>query len=750
MPKLLNDYFKVDPWKVIEEGFDPAMGKAAESVFTLANEKMAVRGYFDEGYGGDGSAGSYLNGVYYKNTLAPFWCKGLASTECFILSCVDWLYTRFSVDGEDLDLAQSAFRDFVRILDMKTGVLSREFVWELSGGRLLKLSFTRLTSMAQANIGCQKITLEPLNFDGVAEIRSGLDISKDNGQWVCVNKSSEGGVYAIHALAENSDQQVYSACRLKSPAEMKAIESDGLTAGADFTLQLKKGKPVSIEKCALNYAEINREVDPNEVWEKGAGLAKALQGQSFDALMKAQAEYWADVWDKLDIRVGGTPEFQQDARFSVFNMHQAYRGASEQAAGVISEAGKGRSWWNTEAYALPFYILNYPDAARKLLEFRYSQLPQALERAIEVGCSGACYPLATIDGTESNTWWEHSLLQTHISAVIAYAIWHYVNITGEKQFLYSKGVEMLLHICRYYASRGRWGQATGKFGLYGVMGADEFSMMVHNNFYTNMLVKKAFEFTLDVVAEMREEAPEMLEAAIGRVNLDDLEPAGWQKMADNMKVPATSQAGVFEQHDGFFSLPHIDVKSIPRDHLPVEDHWAYDRIYRYDMLRQPDVLLYMYMHNRDFTPDTKRVNYEYYESRCSHESPLSPCIHSILAAELGDFVKAREYARYEYNLKLEEGIPIPVMAANWLTLIYGYGGLRTDGEVLEFCPSLIASVSSYAFSVEWRGVRLDVEIGDGAASFKTRGGSMPIKVYGVDYNVDAAGFAIELPEERVG
>ena len=748
MPVLLSNYYKTDPWNIVEEGFDPAYGKTSETVFSLANEFMSVRGYFDEGYSGDRSVGSYINGIYYKENIPPYWCKGLAESECYLLGCVDWLYTRITIDGEKLDLGKCKFNNFKRTLDMKRGVLTREFTWETSGGKQLRLSFQRFTSMDDPAIGCQRIVFEALNFEGHIEVQSCLDFYDGETLWGGLRKESSGCTATILAHNENRDQFVFSSFNLlfSMPAETNSIENDRLI-GQEFSLFLPKGNSVSFDKIVVNHVEKQCGIHSDDVWKAGCEVANKYSGSSFDELLARHVERWAEAWENIDIRIDGSTENQQDIRFCIFNLHQVYSGNSEMPAGVISEADDGRSRWSTEAYILPFYLLSNKIAARKLLELRYHQLPQAIERAIEVGCLGACYPLATIDGTESCTWWEHSQLQVHISGVIAYGIWHYSHITGDKHFLYTQGVEMLLQICRYYASRGRWDQRSEGFGIYGVMGADELKMMVHNNVYTNVLAKKAFEYTLRVLNEMKMDAPSELESVTKKISLGKQETDAWCVMSEKMIIPYDEKTGIYEQNEGFFDMPQIDVKSISKNLFPVEDHWAYDRIFRYDMINQPDVLLLLFLHNHDYPMVVKRANYEYYEPRCSHEAPYSPGIHSILATELGEHEKAYEYANYPLQINMEKGLPVAALAASWLTIVYGYGGLRTDGDKLILNPSVPKDYDSYSFSIIYRGVRVTVDVNRGFVSLKTHSGSASVVVFGKEYIIDEKGMSCKAEQE---
>lgn len=765
MLQTIDRYFQVDPWKVVEKGFDPSHGQTAESIFSLGNEFMGVRGYFEEGYGGGSLPGSYINGVYVKNVLKPFWCKGLAHSECYMVNCADWLYARISVDGERLDLAECKFHNFKRVLDMKKGTLSREFTWETSGGKLLKLSFLRFTSMEMPNLGCQRITFEPVNFSGMVEIRSCLDFSSGTSgksTWTMLRKQNTGETVAGLVKADNGGQQVFSAFKLNfsSPLETKPVEEEKLI-GLEFSLPLAKGKQASFDKMGVSYAERRSGVDPHEVWRKGTCLAEKYSGLTFEKALEGQIKYWADTWDTLNIIIEGDPESQQGVRFSLLNLYQAYRGADDASnigdRGLTGRADGGRTWWTAETFCLPFYLFNNPEAARNLLEYRYRHLPRALERAEEVDCAGACYPLTTLDGTESCTWWEHSMLKIHASASVPYGIRTYGHLCRDRDFLYTHGIEMLLQSCRYFASRGQWSQLTGEFGFYGVMGADELHMMVHNNCYTNVMAIKTFEHTLRVICEMKENALSELNAIFAKIGLAQSELDDWRQMAEKMRISFDEKTCVYKQHDGFFDLPHIDVNTIPDDQLPVELHWAYDRTFRYDMTRLPGVLMLMLLFSGEYSIETKRANYEYYEPRCSHESPYSPAILSILAAELGKHREAYEYARSAIRLDLDnacrdtgEGLHVTSMAQAWMNIVYGFGGMRPDGDKLSFNPSMPRKWDSFSFNILYQDTRLNVKISRRSLVFKVCAGpAIAVEIFGKVYTVDSGGIDLQMPAERL-
>lgn len=763
MGKFADKYLKGCPWEVIEEGFKPDYGRVSESIFSLGNEYMGVRGYFEEGYSGDCMVGSYLNGVYEENVSEKSAYKGISNRNAFMINAVNWLYTRIRLDGEELDIAKSGIKQFKRKLDMRTGVLTREFIWHTGSGRELKVEFMRALSMDTPKIGCQRIIFEPLNFSGKLEIKAGLDFSSihegiGRSPWTCIKQANTEGITASLGRTEKSGHMLYAGFRIEceNAPEYRYFEEEKIN-GLSFNLELTSGQKAFFDKLTVVHAEKKRETTAEKVWFDGTEAAKELLSKSVDEVLTKNAKYWKNIWDNFDIVIEGDPDNQQGIRYCIFQMHQTYHGEDPElnigAKGLTGEAYGGNAFWDTEAYCLPFYLFSNPKAARNLLEYRYNSLSKAMERAGELDCEGACYPIATIDGTESCTLWQHASLQFQPSTAVAYAIRHYAKITQDKEFLYNKGIEMLIQICRFLATRGQWSPRTGKFGYYGVMGPDEFQMMVNNNCYTNYMAKKTLEYTLEVLAEAKENAPGDYSAIAAAVRLKESETEGWRSMAENMRIPLDVGSGVFEQHEGYFDLPHIDIKTIPVTDFPLYHHWSYDRIYRNDMIKQPDVLMFMFLHNQDFSSVEKKVNYEFYEPRCIHESSLSPSIHSVFASELGKHREAFEFFGFatrmdldNYNRNTGEGLHLTSIAAAWINIVYGFGGFRSDGELPVFNPSIPEAWKGYSFRIMYRGAILEVKVNKENARFRAVSGpETTAEVYGKACRIGSHGIELPIP-----
>lgn len=763
MAKVADKYLKVDPWAIIEEGFDPERNRTSESIFSLGNEYMGVRGYAEEGYSGDSLQGSYFNGLNEQLDIGNHY-KGIIRSLRYMVNAVDWLYTRITVNGEQLDLAKSKISDYVRKLDLRSGTYRRELIWHLDDGKILKVVFIRLVSMTMSHLGLQRVEFEPLNFSGSVDICTGLDFSiihEERGEcmWSSLRSGEQGSTTAIMARTVNTANKLFSSFSLQSsqPLQLTRVEHDKFI-GQSFTMDLAQGEATHFTKLVINCSDSESAHTAEELWSKGLALAESASQLSDTQIFADQTAYWNGIWETSDIRIEGDPENQQGIRFCIFQLYQTYHGDHPGfnigAKGLTGEVYRGLAFWDTESYCLPFYMFNNPKAARSLLDFRYKTLPQAMQRAKDVDCGGACYPIATIDGTESCDLWQHSNLQLHVGTAISYGIWHYVKNTGDKEFLHSKGAEMLIQISRFYATRGQWGQQSGKYGYFGVMGPDEFQLMVNNNCYINLMAQKSFEYTLDTLSEMKKQAPEAFALVAEKTGLRDEELTDWKNKADNMKIPVDEVTGVFEEHDGFFDMPHIDIHSIPVTEFPLYSNWSYDRLYRYDMIKQPDVLMFMFLYNGQFSKEAKLANYEYYESRCIHESSLSPSIHSILASEIGKPEEAYSFFEFatrldldNYNRNTREGLHTTSIAAAWMNIVYGFGGMRSDGDRLSFQPSLPERWNEYSFQVMYEGILLRILVNKTSVTLTAiHGGSTDITVYGQSITVDASGTTLPLGE----
>lgn len=764
MAKIADHYFKENPWEIVEEGFDPSHAQVAESIFSLGNEYMGVRGYMEEGYSGDKLIGSYFNGIYERKREGNSNYKGIVNFTEFMVNSVNWLDTEIVAEGEKLDLAKSSFSDFNRTLNMKNGLLSRTFVWNLKSGKKIKVQMDRILSMKQVNTGAQRITFISDDFSGKLNVKLGLDFSgihenANHNFWICEDKGRKENHIYILAKTEQTDQEVYSEAAV-SGTDLNWIgdETEEKRIRAAYEIDVQAGQTYTIVRSVCN--QVRRNPEEKEAFAKDCSAAASIvDAADFDTLTAQNAAWWEEIWKNCDIEIEGDLANQQGIRFCIFQLFQTYHGAVKGsnigAKGLTGEAYNGNAFWDTETYCLPFFLFNDIEGAKNLLYFRYKTLPEAKERAKSLDCDGAFYPIATIAGRECCNLWQHASLQLQASTAVAYGIWFYEKMTKDTAFMTECGLEMLVEISRMLATRGDYSNDGSKYGFYSVMGPDEFQMMVNHNCYTNYMGRFTFLYTIDKINQLKAEQPEAYAAVADKVGLKDSEVKEWGKMAQLMYIPYDAERKLYEQHDGFFDLPHIDVDAIPVEDFPLYAHWSYDHIYRNDMIKQPDVLMLMLLFNSSFTEEELKNNYEYYEPRCIHESSLSPSVHSILASQLKKGREAYDFFGFatrmdldNYNRNTNEGIHTTSIAAAWMNIVYGFGGLRSDGEGLALNPTIPAEWSSYSFRLRCGSDVLVIRVEADAVTIKTAGGNdVSILLYGEEVTAGREEKKIGIPEE---
>ncbi|MGX7198577.1 glycoside hydrolase family 65 protein [Enterococcus nangangensis] len=726
MGKIADRYFKLDPWQIIEEGYDPTYSEVAESIFSLGNEYTGVRGYPEEGTTDASLLGSYFNGIYEMgrnvNRVAY---RGIVERTHFMVNTVDWLYTRIFADDEQLVMGKSTISDFKRVLDLKTGTLTKTYVWTTAKGQKIQLQFLRFLHMEKVQQLYQEIILTSLDFTGELKVVAALDFNtrhwgEDYRYWQELAQRNTEETALILGETKTTQQTLLAAFHMSS-SDQKATRtpvSQERFVGQALTSAMEPGKQWTLQKRVVAQAN-----------KKGQGIADLAPGEelfkdslqtSFAAALAGQKNYWENVWRNEDIEIVGDEEQQQGIRFCIFQLKQTYHGQDPHnnigAKGLTGEAYSGHTFWDTETCCLPYYLFTNIEAAKNLLGYRYATLEQAKARAKDLDCQGACFPIATLNGTEACDLWQHASLQFQPSTGVAFGLWHYQHFTADTSFLYEQGLEMLIEISRFLVSRGAWNQTGEYFGFYGVMGPDEFQMMVNHNMYTNIMAKFTLEYTLALLQEVKLANQEIYQKVLAKTNFQATEKEYFAQCAAQMRILKTA-AGLYEQHDGFFDLPHVEIKEIPVTDFPLYSHWSYDRIYRNDMIKQPDVLMFMFLLNQQFTPEEKRRNYDFYEPKTIHESSLSPAIHSILANELGKEEDAYRFFEFatrmdldNYNRNTREGLHTTSIAGAWMNIVYGFGGVRSDASILGLAPSLPREWESYRFKIIYRGLHLHISV----------------------------------------
>lgn len=746
MPKKSNLYLDIDPFKIIETSFHKDRSQVSESIFSLANEYSGIRGFFDEGYSGNSLKGSYFNGIYeYALQDTPNSYKGIVKRTHFTINSVNWVKCHIKINGKVLDLNKTDVENFYRVLDMKSGLYERSFDVILDNGKV-KVTFYRLMNMTYCHECIQKIT-----FESDVDVNIDISFSLDNNvlhwnsdcYWNENQTVSNVNDCFVSAKTLTTKQSIVSMMNIVSDITPNSYNTNKMEAIINYSFTLKANKETSFERYVINI--VDKETDENI--DNMIYLAKKelinLVSKGFVNSLNENKAYFENVWNKSDIEIGGDEKNQQGIRYCIFQLEQTYHGFAKDnnigAKGLTGEAYSGHAFWDSETYCLPYYLFSNASAAKNLLMFRYNTLSLAKERAKDLDCEGACYPIATRNGKEGCNLWQHASLQFQPSTGVFYAIYHYMNLYQDDKFMEDYGLEMVVEIAKFLLSRGQFNNDNSRFGFYNVMGPDEFQMMVNHNTYTNFMAKKVFDYLLDVIDNNKYNVNKILQKCEVKDNFVSL----LKEASEKMVILYDENTKLFEQHAGYFDLPHVDINSIPTSDFPLYSHWSYDRIYRNDMIKQPDVLMFMFLYNQDFTYLQKKANYEFYEPRCIHESSLSPSIHSIFACELNKKDEAKKFFEFatrldldDYNCNTLEGIHTTSIAAAWMNIVYGFGGLRSDKQVLSINPMIIDNWTYYSFKINYQNSLIKVVVDQEKVRIINTGKPVTISVYNTLYNIE--------------
>ncbi|MDF2432983.1 MAG: maltose phosphorylase [Mucilaginibacter sp.] len=746
----MKDYIEVDEWKIIEQGFNPSNNKISESIFSLGNGRMGQRANFEEAYSGESLLGNYVAGVYYPDkTRVGWWKNGYPEYFAKVLNAANWIGIDILVDGEQLDLAKCEVIDFRRELNMKEGYLKRNFTAKTINGKIIKVEAIRFCSMADDEAGAIKYTITPLNFDGVFSITPFIDgdvINKDSNYdekfWDEVKKETwpTGGFLQMRTKKTGFEVATGMEFRILLDEELINPDTESLVRekyiSAKIELKANKDQRVTIIKYAANLSSQNYQAA--QLAENVKQTLSRISGKGFDNMLAGQACAWADKWKHNDIIIEGDTAAQQAIRFNIFQLNQTYTGEDDRLnigpKGFTGEKYGGSTYWDTEAYCVPFYLATADQkVTRNLLLYRYKQLGKAIENAKLLGFTGgaALYPMVTMDGTECHNEWEITFEEIHRNGAIAYAIFSYVRYTEDEAYLTDYGLEVLIAISRFWSQRVNWSQDKKQYVMLGVTGPNEYENNVNNNWYTSKLATWCLQYTMEVAEKVKAADPIKHAALLNKVNFNEaMETARFRDIIEKMYYPYDEQQQVFLQQDGYLDKEQTLVKDLPASERPINQKWSWDRILRSCYIKQADVLQGIYFFEDQYDIDTIRRNFDFYEPRTVHESSLSPCVHAILAAKLGDEDRAYQfYLRTsrldldDYNNDTEDGCHITSMAGTWMSVVEGFGGMRVRDGKLSFQPFLPAKWKSFSFHIGFRGALINIKVSKEGVQIKNLSGN---------------------------
>ena len=741
-------YIKPDNWSIIEEGFDAERVKSSESLMSIGNGAMGQRANFEEHYSGETFQGSYVAGVYYPDkTRVGWWKNGYPEYFAKVLNAPNWIGINVTINGEQLDLAKcTKVEYFRRELNMKEGWLSRSFTATLQNAIEVKVDTKRFLSLEIDEVGAIEYNVTPLNGDAQIDftpyLDSGItneDTNWDDKFWDVLNVNHEGEQAFIVSRTMKTDFYVCTSMQTQVSLNGEALKQEKAVSDTidkvSFTYknQVSKGDTITMTKFGGYTADRNH--DKNELIAVAKKTLSKVTAMGFDALLKTQKEAWAKIWEMADISIEGDVAAQQGIRFNIFHLNQTYLGKDARLnigpKGFTGEKYGGSTYWDTEAYCIPFYMATKDqNVAKSLLEYRYNHLEKAIENAQKLGFSNgaALYPMVTMNGEECHNEWEITFEEIHRNGAIAFAIYNYFRFTGDYSYIPEKGLEVLIGIARFWQQRATFSTAKNKYVILGVTGPNEYENNVNNNWYTNYIAKWCINYALENIEKVKEGFHDDYERVKGKTKITDNELDLWKNVADDMYFPFSEEKNIYLQQDGFLDKELITVADLPHSQRPINQKWSWDRILRSPYIKQADTLQGMYFFEDDFSTEELERHFDFYEPFTVHESSLSPCVHSIQAAKLGRMEQAYEfYLRTsrldldDYNHEVEEGLHITSMAGTWMSIVEGFGGMRIKDDMLSFEPKIPNQWDSYSFKINFRNQILKINITKDGTKFQLDG-----------------------------
>jgi maltose phosphorylase len=742
-----QDYIKPDNWSIIEEGFDAESVKSSESLFSIGNGAMGQRANFEENYTGHTFQGSYIAGIYYPDkTKVGWWKNGYPEYFAKVLNAPNWIGIDIEINGENLDLNTcSNIKNFRRELNMKEGWYNRSFEATLPNGTEVAVNVRRFLSLNLDETGVINYEITPLNKDAQITYKPYIDagVTNEDANWEekfwepldVKHNANEAFVTArtfkTHFVATTFMQNSIWLNGKNLDITPENTDSNAEKVQFTYSAAVGKNEKSAIQKIGGYTVSLNH--DNTQV--AAENVIKSALTKGYNKLLQDQIDAWAKIWEMSDITIDGDVKAQQGIRFNIFQLNQTYLGKDSRLnigpKGFTGEKYGGSTYWDTEAYCIPFYMATKDqEVARNLLTYRYNQLDKAIENAAKLGFTNgaALYPMVTMNGEECHNEWEITFEEIHRNGAIAFAIFNYNRFTGDYSYIPEKGLEVLIGIARFWHQRANFSTKLNQYVILGVTGPNEYENNVNNNFYTNYIAKWCLDYTYDQIKKVAQEYPLDHKRITEKVKISDAELQSWKKVADKMYFPYSDEHQVFLQQDGFLDKDLVRVADLDKSQRPINQKWSWDRILRSPYIKQADVLQGFYFFEDHFSKDELKRNFEFYESFTVHESSLSPCVHSIQAAALDKmdmaytfYLRTSRLDLDDYNKEVEEGCHITSMAGTWMSIVEGFGGMRVKNDALHFTPRIPKEWKGYSFKINFRNQILKVAVHQNETKFSIDG-----------------------------
>ena len=750
----------LDPrWVMTADGWVPRREPGIEAVFALVNGYLGTRAALEEGSAASDPA-TFINGVFdipteevVQATATPEHQIIAAPTPELVVA-PDWSRLRITVGGAPMDIESAELLEQRRTLNMRRGVLVRE--WHVrSEARTTRLRSLRLASLDDRHVLGQVLELTPEDWSGPIEVEAIVDgdVTNDGGIRHLMDHGTQrvdGGLLLTTATSEKDIRLCFAtAATLRENEGSEVVPEDAPTSTAlvqRWSFDATQGRTYTMRKIVTVFTSRD-DADPAA---RAAQRLKDAVGIGVPTLLERSARAWAERWETADVEIAGDDDIQRKARFALYhligcaNPEDEY--ASPGARSLTGERYKGHVFWDTEIFVLPFFVYTHPPTARALLMYRYHTLPAARARARAMGYRGALYawestdagadvtPPFVYDSAGERVEILTGLQEHHISADIAYAVWQYWKAVQDETFFLNAGAEMVLEVARFWASRAERGE-DGRYHIRKVIGPDEFHEHADDNAFTNLMAQWVLRRGVETAEWLRKHHPDRWRKLSAHLDFEDVELAMWEEVAEGLVDNFDPETNLFEQHNGYFELEHIDLRELKPGTKSTD--LGLSRLGQSQIVKQADVVMLLFLLGDECPREVHEANFRFYEPRTTHDSSLSPSFHALAAARLGDLDTAEFYFERAANLDLDfdhgvtaaGGVHIAALGGMWHALVFGFGGMFVEDAGLRFEPHVPRDWQMLRFSVLWRGSQLRVAAVDNAADVTTESvGQRPVRV----------------------
>ncbi|UCB56460.1 MAG: glycoside hydrolase family 65 protein [Candidatus Omnitrophota bacterium] len=733
MKDFYADYIQDERWLIKETEWAKELQNKRESQFALGNGYLGARGILADMPVG-AIPGLYIAGLYDK----------MGSQVDELVNLPNPINFKFTIEGHKLDAIAMDVASHNRTLNMKKAILVQRTLYRDRKKRQFDYQSLRFMSMKDKNIGVMQIILTSLDEDCSADINTGIDTSVSN-----IPRLSEG--YKKHFRVRELGQEDNAGYLAIETLQKKHIvvfrsgfyyEVEGKKVFAKdnvFKIHLKKNHPIIFTKLFFIKHFPYKQDIANIKTQTRKAFRKVFH-EDFTRLLAEHMRLWERAWKRADVLVKGTANIQQNLRFNIYHMlicGWRDNGFSSIAARTLSGEGyRGHVFWDAEIFVFPFFLFNFPDIAKNMLMYRYRRLNKSRALAQEEGFKGAKFAWESArNGEEETPEWSTDIngkiipihtqqMEHHITADVAYAFYKYFVVTKDEKFMEDYGYEVLFETARFWASRVKFNKKRAKYEIPNIIGPDEFHINVKNNAYTNMIARWNLITAYNLFNKLKKNT-HLFKHLKEKLALENKEAIDWKRISQRLKL-RIAKSGLIEQFDGYFKLKKVIFDKFDENGLPIiPKDWGSEDFSKTQLIKQPDVLMLLYLLGEDFNDKTKIANYKFYINKVTHNSSLSPSVSALNACEAYDLPKA--YSLFNVALHIDisnifgnshEGVHAASLGGTWQTVIFGFGGVKIMKDKLSITPRMPLSWHTLEFCLFWQGNILNLKLTNDCVKIK--------------------------------